>query len=75
MPHRAADATVLLSYAAFIAAALIGARHTTIAFRHSWDPSPFRQYVKDKLIPVIVGALIGIGGTVLAFYLRHKYWP
>ncbi len=54
MPHRAADATVLLSYAAIIAAALIGARHTTIAFRHSWDPSPFRQYVKDKLIPVIV---------------------
>jgi hypothetical protein len=75
MPHRAAYAIVLLSYGTIITAAVIGARHTTLVLRHSWDPPPIRQYVKDKLIPVIIGALLGIGGTILAMYLRHKFWP
>ncbi len=49
--------------------------HTTAVFSHSSTPSPLAHYVKEKLIPVIVGAFIGIGGTILTLYLRHKYWP
>jgi hypothetical protein len=75
MSHRTAHAITLLSYGIIIAAAVIGARNTTLTLRHSWEPPPFRQYVKDKLVPVIAGALLGIGGTILAMYLRHKFWP
>lgn len=52
-----------------------GIRDTTISLRNSWDPSPLTSYLKDRLIPVALGALIGLAGTLLGLYLKHKYWP
>lgn len=52
-----------------------GVRRTILTLHNSWDPSPTRHYLKEKLIPVVVGALLGIGGTILTLYLRHKFWP
>ncbi len=53
-------------------------RNSALTLRHSWDPSPHRQYIRDKLFPVILGALLGaslgIGGTLLVQYVTHKYW-
>jgi hypothetical protein len=52
-----------------------GSRNTTVAFCQSSEPSHFLPYFKEKIIPPVVGGLIGIGGTILALYLRHAYWP
>jgi hypothetical protein len=54
---------------------ITGARHTSVALRHSWELSPFFVYLKDKIIPLIAGALLGILGTLLTGYLKHRYWP
>jgi hypothetical protein len=75
MSHRAAHTIQALMEGIIFTVMVIGARHTTLTLRNSWDPSPLRQYMKDKLIPVIAGTLLGIAGTALTLYLRHKYWP
>jgi len=75
MPHWAVQTMVLLLFGITVVAVVVGYHHTTLAPRHSWDSSPLRQYIKDKIIPVILGALLGIGGTLLGLYVRHKYWP
>jgi hypothetical protein len=75
VPEGAADAIVLLSYGIFITAVVIGVRPTILTLRHSWDPSPFRRYITDKMIPIIVVFLLGIVATLLEEYVRHKYWP
>jgi len=76
LSHLTHAATLgLLTYAAIIAALVNGARHTILVPRHSWDPSPIHQYLTDKIVPLIVGAILGILGTLLAQYLSHKLWP
>jgi hypothetical protein len=75
MPRNVAGAIMLLLYVLIFIAIALGARSTYLTPRYSWDPSPFRHYLKDKLIPVVTGALLGIGGTILTLFLRHKYWP
>jgi hypothetical protein len=59
----------------YVFAFIMGVRHTSVVLRHSWEPSPFFVYLKDKIIPLIAGALLGIFGTLLTGYLKHKYWP
>ena len=46
-------------------------QYTTIVYRRSYDPSPIWSYLKEKIIPIVVGLVLGIIGT----YLKHKYWP
>lgn len=75
MPRAAVVPAVLLWFGTVSTLIVAGARHTTLTLRHSWDPSPFRQYVKEKIVSAIVAALLGILGTLLMTYLRHKYWP
>jgi hypothetical protein len=55
--------------------AIAGYRHTSIAFRYSWEPSPTWAYLKDKIVPIVVGALLGTFTTLLGLYIKHKYWP
>jgi hypothetical protein len=58
-----------------VLAFITGARHTSVVLRYSWEPSPFFVYLKDKIIPLIAGALLGIFGTLLTGYIKHRYWP
>jgi hypothetical protein len=75
MPQRAAIVTALFLYAFGILAVAFGSRETYLTPRYSWEPSPVRHYLKEKLVPVVVGTVLGIGGTILGLYLRHKFWP
>jgi len=61
--------------AIYLLAFIVGARHTSVVLRHSWEPSPFFVYLKDKIIPLIAGALLGIFGTLLTGYLKRRFWP
>lgn len=62
-------------YAIYYLAAIMAVRHTSLALRHSWEPSPFFVYLKDKIFPLIAGALLGILGTLLLSYFKNKYLP
>jgi hypothetical protein len=75
MPHPAANATILLSYAVIITAAAMGARHTTVIVRHSWEPSPLRQELLQKIPVAAITAVLTFLLTLLGFYLKRKYWP
>ena len=54
-------------------------QHSVVILRNSWDHAANREELKLKIIagtiPALIGATLGIGGTLLAFYIRHKYWP
>jgi|SRR5690348_7556406 len=65
----------VLSAILIILAVLVfsGARHTSVVLRNSWEPSPIWTYFKDKIIPVTVGAGIGVAGTLLVQHL-NKLW-
>jgi hypothetical protein len=75
MPRAAVETVLLLFLGALITAGVTSFRHATLTLRNSWDPSPFSLYLKDKIIPVIVGAVAGALLTLLGLYLKHKYWP
>jgi hypothetical protein len=53
--------------------------HTVAILRNSWEHAAAREELRTKIvagvIPALIGALFGIGGALLAVYLRHKYWP
>lgn len=73
--HEVADWTTLAVYVAALVASALAFRHTTIVLHHSWESSPVRHYMKDKIVPIVVGAILGVGGTILGLYLKHRYWP
>ena len=75
MPHLTVGGITLLLYTIIVTAAIIGLRHTTIVFRHSWAPSPLRQELLQKLPLIIITSALTFLLTLLGFYLKHKYWP
>jgi len=53
--------------------------HSVVVLRNSWDQAAQREELKARMItgvvPAFIGAFLGIVGTILVAYLRHKYWP
>ena len=63
-----------------ILAIYMGLRHHSIVILHnSWDYAAAQEELRARIVaasvPALIGALLGIGGTILGVYLRHKYWP
>jgi hypothetical protein len=50
-------------------------RHTSVVFRRSWEPSPTVVYLRDKIVPIVLGAALGVGGTLLEQFIKRKFWP
>jgi hypothetical protein len=61
----------MLAFATLVAAY----GHTIAIFRYSWEHAALRRDLFQRIIPVLIGALLGIVGTILVTYLRHRFWP
>jgi hypothetical protein len=62
-------AGVMVYFAIFLAGAFT---HTTLVPRRSHERSGTLTYLTDKIIPLVVGCLLGIAGTLLAQVLSRK---
>jgi len=52
-----------------------GYRQTPIMCRYSWEPSPLGSYLKDKIVPLVIGAVLGSLVTLIELFIQHKFWP
>jgi hypothetical protein len=49
--------------------------HSIIILRPWSEPSPPRQDLLSKILPVAIGCSLTFLLTLLGMYLKHKYWP
>jgi hypothetical protein len=50
-------------------------RSTVVVFRPISERSVFNRETALKTVPTVAATLLGILGTLLVTYLKHKYWP
>jgi hypothetical protein len=43
--------------------------------RSSFDARPAKKYLLDKVVPIIIGFLLGIASTLISQALMHYLWP
>lgn len=62
-----------------VAWAFGGIAHSTVIMRPSYESSPVREGLRDKLPAALIGAGVGCVLTfllgLLGLYLKRKYWP
>lgn len=61
------------------AAVLRVRRHSEVIFRRSWDDAASREELKAKVavsvLTAVIGGIVGIAGTLIGLYVKHKYLP
>ncbi len=76
LPHRVISRVAIVALAILVIALRAGLhRHSVVILRNSWEQAASREELRTRIIIGSVTAVIGVGGTLLAVYLRHKYWP